>query len=162
MRNLPTLWNTERQDPIHTIRREMERFMNQVIPQLADAPSWLTSAPFSADKTFAPACDLEETGTHFMVSMDLPGIDQNDVHVEVDDQRIRIYGERKEEKRSSQSSSQRRERFHGAFERIIPIAAGIKTQEAQATFEKGVLKVILPKAQISQSRKIPIGKVSVQ
>lgn len=106
-----------------------------------------------------PAVDIHESGQQFMITAELPGIDDKDIEVTVSDESITIKGEKKHEKDESGEGYQLSERSYGAFERTFGIPAGVDADRIAAEFAKGVLKLTLPKtpeAQQKQPKKIEV------
>lgn len=106
---------------------------------------------------WSPAIDVNERDGKLRVRADLPGVNQNDVKVEVTGDAITIQGERKQEHEEKGKGFYRNERSYGHFFRSIPLPEGAKTEEAQAQFNNGVLEVSIPVPQRQQNRRqIPI------
>ena len=115
----------------------------------------LTSV-FSEDVagTFLPRIDLKEDNQAFVVSAELPGVDEKDVEVLLSGDTLTIKGEEKEEKGQNHH---RVERHYGSFNRVVTLPTDVLTDKVEATFEKGILKVTLPKAKKKpEAQKIPI------
>ncbi len=109
---------------------------------------------------FQPKVEVKESANDLRVSIELPGIDDNDLEVSVTDDALTISGEKREEKEESTCGYYHMERSYGSFRRRIPIQCSIDKDKAAATFKKGVLNVILPKtADAKQNvKKITIKK----
>ena len=78
-----------------------------------------------ADKFFEPAADVEETETHFLLSVDLPGISQEDIKIEVKDDFLSVWGERKFEESGEKDGSRFSRRSFGKFSKSFRLPAGI-------------------------------------
>jgi len=103
---------------------------------------------------FAPSIDVSETPKKIKVTAELPGMEEKDISVTVEDDYLIISGERKEEEEKEDDERYyHREMTYGAFKRIIPFNAAIDTDKAEAKFKKGVLKITLPKIPGSESDK---------
>lgn len=99
---------------------------------------------------------LQKNGT-FMVRADLPGLTKDDVKLELTENLLTLSGERKEEKEEKREGFYRSERCYGRFFRQIPLPAGVKTNDAAATFRNGVLEITIPAAKLEASiRKLEI------
>ncbi|HVW28135.1 MAG TPA: Hsp20/alpha crystallin family protein [Polyangiaceae bacterium] len=117
--------------------------------------------PFSSSElgnvTRWPQIEVSHRGDKLIVRADLPGLEKDDVNVEVRDEELRISGERRGQSEQQQSGFYRSERTYGSFYRAIPLPPGAKTDTASATFEKGVLEVeIEVPEQSNQGRKIEV------
>lgn len=103
---------------------------------------------------FAPSIDVSETPKKIKVTAELPGMEEKDISVTVEDDYLILSGEKKEEKEEEDDEKYyHREMSYGAFKRIIPFNASIDTDKVEAKFKKGVLKITLPKLPGSESDK---------
>lgn len=105
-----------------------------------------------------PAVDVLTRGEDLVVRAELPGIDpERDVSVEVDDGALRIHGQRRQERREEGDQFVRIESSYGAFERRIPLPDGVREEDIKASYDNGILEVVVPKAgTLTGGRKIPI------
>lgn len=94
---------------------------------------------------FAPKVDVSETEHEVKLTAELPGLDEKDVEVTLEEDAVIIRGEKKEEKEEKKGDVHRMERTYGSFHRVIPLPAAVKADAAKATFKKGVLTVTLTK-----------------
>ena len=101
--------------------------------------------------------DLVETGEHFVLKADLPGITENDVNIEVENNILTVSGERKTEHEEKHEGYYRLERATGAFARSLTLPEGIDAEAVSATFDNGVLEMRIPKPIQAQPRKVQIG-----
>jgi HSP20 family protein len=111
------------------------------------------------DRVFGMDVNVSETEKAFEVSAELPGVDEKDVSVEYRDGALTIHGEKKDERKEGESRNMRvAERSYGMFERSFTLPSEIEADKIAATFEKGVLKITLPKAPqaVAQVKKIAI------
>jgi len=94
---------------------------------------------------------------NFVVSAELPGLSNEDVTVEITDDAVVIQGERQVVQEDNEGGIQRTERRYGHFYRAIALPEGVKTDQARAEFQNGVLKISVPAPQPqSNARQIPI------
>lgn len=108
---------------------------------------------------FNPALNLAETDSAFEATMELPGLAQEDIEVTLTRDGLAITGEKKDEEEERNKNYVRRERSYGYFQRVIPIPADtIDSEKIEAEFDKGVLKITMPKLESakSPSRRIEI------
>lgn len=97
--------------------------------------------------------NISETDKALEVTAELPGVDAKDVDVEYRDGMLTIRGEKKEERKEGDKKSMRiYERSYGMFERSFTLPVDVEGEKITADFEKGVLKVVLPKAPQSQAQ----------
>ncbi|MBM3554998.1 MAG: Hsp20/alpha crystallin family protein [Alphaproteobacteria bacterium] len=105
-----------------------------------------------------PSLDVTETDKAYVVSAELPGMDEKDVEVILDKDRLTIKGEKKQESEKKEADFHVTERSYGAFQRAVLLPPTADTDKAAATFAKGVLTVTVPKkpeAQV-QAKKIEV------
>ena len=104
----------------------------------------------------APAVDLIDKKDEVVLRADLPGLEQKDIEVNVEDGTLSIRGERKEEKEAKEEDYYVTERWAGAFSRSVALPPGVDPEKIQATFKNGVLEVHLPKTVEAKGKKIEI------
>lgn len=106
-----------------------------------------------------PAMDLIDRSNELVVRADLPGLDENDISVEVEGRTLTIWGERHEAREERDESYYFCERWEGSFRRSLELPEGIDPQHASATFDHGVLEVCFPKTEPkTRGRRIEIGQ----
>lgn len=110
--------------------------------------------PEAAD--FVPGLDISETKNEIKVKVDLPGLTEKDVEVNLSGDILSIKGERKEETEEKEENYYRKERVYGTFLRQIQIPKKIKTDQVKAKFKNGVLHVTLPKAEEALEKGIKV------
>ena len=112
---------------------------------------------FGGRGLWSPAIDVSEREGNLIVHADLPGLNKEDVKVDVTDDSLTIQGERKREHEEKGQGFHRSERSYGSFYRSIPLPPGANTGEARAKFENGVLEISIPvPAARQRSRSISI------
>jgi HSP20 family protein len=105
---------------------------------------------------FLPEANVLETDKTVEVTLDLPGMKPDEVKVEMNDGRLYVAGEKREEKEEKGKTFHRMERRTGAFRRVINLPAVVDDVKAEATFADGVLKIILPKSRKAVPKAIPV------
>ena len=116
-----------------------------------------TPARIYNDQTFGPACEISETEDHFHMSVDLPGMRQDEIKIEVINNQLVISGERKRETGADKSQKvQRFEKSYGAFKRSFTLPVTVNNEKIDAHYENGVLELFLPKAEVAKPRQIEI------
>jgi HSP20 family protein len=113
---------------------------------------------------WSPQVEMYEKDNQLVICTDLPGLKQEDIQLEVSDDMLTIQGERRNEFEDTQEGYYRSERSYGSFSRVIPLPEGIDTEQAKASFESGVLKVMfpLPEQQRQRKRRIEVEGGSTQ
>jgi HSP20 family protein len=105
----------------------------------------------------APAVDFIETEKKYEISAELPGVDQKDINLKLENGALVIEGEKKFEKEKQEKGFSFSERRYGSFMRSFALPEGIDTSKIEAVFANGLLKVTLPKtAEAQKSEKIQI------
>jgi HSP20 family protein len=105
---------------------------------------------------WVPAMDLTEADDHFVLRADLPGLGEDDVSIEIQDNTLTISGERKAEHEERQRGWYRVERSFGRFSRSLTLPEGVDADAVEAHFDKGVLAVRIPKPAERKPRRVAI------
>jgi HSP20 family protein len=144
-------------EPVDSFRREMDR-LHREMDRLFDGfvtesggPSWW-SEMMGRGGAVTPQIDLSEDDKEFRVNVELPGLDQKDVDVTLTDRLLTVRGEKKEDKEQKEKNYYRRERAYGSFMRRIEIPSEVDAAKIEASFNKGVLTVRLPKSKEAQQK----------
>jgi len=141
-------------DPFRGFQREMNRLFDDFFSDFGLAPRWgSVERRDPGEAVFSPRVDVSETEKEVKLSTELPGLDEKEVTVEMDDAAITIRGEKKEEQESKGKNWFRRELSYGSFHRVIPLPATVDAGKAKARFKKGVLTVTIPKREEEQSER---------
>lgn len=94
-----------------------------------------------------PALDLYETEKEVVAKVNLPGVDPEKINVTVDEQTLRISGSTEEKSEEKKKGYFRREIRQGAFERVVQLPVPVKADATEANYDRGVLEIIMPKAE---------------
>ncbi|MBM4015481.1 MAG: Hsp20/alpha crystallin family protein [Planctomycetes bacterium] len=114
-------------------------------------------APLARDgDTFAPALDVHDDESQYVVRVELPGIDAKDVTLELDGDLLVLSGTKQDEKSGKEGGTRWTERRFGAFRRALELPGPVVAEGVKASADKGVLTITLPKAKPSSGRKIPV------
>jgi HSP20 family protein len=135
-----------------TLQNEMNRLFSTVF----DTPPGGNGGTGGAMRRWMPPMDLVETDDHFVLRADLPGLSEEDVHIELEDTTLTVSGERKAEHESRDEGFYRVERAFGAFSRTLTLPKGIDPEAITANFDRGVLEVRIPKPEERKPRRIEI------
>ncbi|HSD50117.1 MAG TPA: Hsp20/alpha crystallin family protein [Candidatus Methylomirabilis sp.] len=104
----------------------------------------------------APAVDMLDRKDEVVLRADLPGLEQKDIDVTVEEGVLTIRGERKGEREVKEEDYYCCERWAGGFERSLTLPAGVSAEKIKATFKNGVLEVHLPKVEKAKGKRIEI------
>jgi len=103
-----------------------------------------------------PTVDVSETMDNFVIEAELPGMDASDVSVSISGNMLNIKGEKKKEEEEKDEHHYRTERYYGSFQRSFQLPSSVKPEKIDATFEKGILKITLPKVEEAKKKEIKI------
>ncbi len=108
-------------------------------------------------QSFVPALNVSDRGTSIVVSAELPGMKDEDIHVSVDDGILYLKGEKKSEDKIEEENYIRVERSFGSFHRSIMLPSDVDAEKINAVYQNGILTVTLPKTvQEKKEHKIKI------
>jgi len=111
---------------------------------------------FNEEGMLVPAFDISETEKAYMITGEIPGIDSKELDITLLDGILTIKGEKKKEKEDTDENYHRVERHYGSFQRNFRIPEKVKTDKLDATYKDGVLKLTLPKAEVTKPKKIEV------
>jgi HSP20 family protein len=106
--------------------------------------------------SFAPAVDVYEDEHKVSLKIEVPGIDEKDIDVRVENNTLTVHGERKIEKEEKEENYRRVERQYGSFTRTFTLPQTVDTENVSATYDKGVLKINLPKKAEAKPKQIKV------
>ena len=139
-----------RRSPFREFDREMAEMMEHFFgdrpwPRLARGPGGWT-----------PPLDMVDRREEIMLRLDLPGLEQKDIEVTVEDGMLTVKGTRKEERETKDEEYYACERWTGAFTRSVMLPPGLEPEKMKAVFRNGVLEVHVPKTKEAKAKKIEI------
>jgi len=105
---------------------------------------------------FYPAMECFTRDKLLILKAELPGVDPKDIEVSIVGNQVFLRGEKKVERDIDDKNYFVQEVAHGRFERIIALPEGVKADQVKATFNNGVLELIMPSGVADQARKVPI------
>ena len=136
--------------PLDEFSHDMERVFDSLLGRTVGS----VLRPATQDK-FVPALDVLESEQGFSVFLDLPGVNPDEVKIEMDDGKLSISGARTGLDAEG-NRFHRLERSFGDFERTLALPNDIDVENIQASYQHGVLQIDLPKIEKQQPTKIPI------
>jgi HSP20 family protein len=148
---VPSTVRGEEMNPFLTLHREMNRLFDDMSSRFEGGmPSLLGRIPSW------PSIEATETDKDVRISAELPGMDEKDVEVLVDEDVLTIRGEKKAETEDKERRFS--ERYYGRFERVIPLPFAVEQDKVAASFNNGVLTVTLPKSAKAEekAKRIPV------
>lgn len=129
-------------------RDELNSFFDMPFPSAVGRTSQLFTG-------WSPALDLYESGDHFVAVVELPGMRKENIDISLHDGALTISGERKHEGNNGETA-QRTERYIGTFRRSIVLPTRVDPKKVSATYQDGILKVTLPKAEEAKPKQIQV------
>ncbi len=106
--------------------------------------------------SFAPPVDIYEDAHTVVVKMEVPGIDEKDIDVHIENNTLTVHGERKIEKEEKEENFRRVERQYGSFTRSFTLPSSVDTGQVNAHYDKGVLKINLAKKAEAKPKQIKV------
>jgi HSP20 family protein len=106
--------------------------------------------------TFAPPVDVYEDEHNITLKIEVPGIDEKDIDVRIENNTLTVHGERKFEKEEKEENYRRVERQYGSFTRTFTLPTTVDAEKVEANYEKGVLKVKLAKKAEAKPKQIKV------
>jgi HSP20 family protein len=131
---------------IAALQNEMSRFMNGLLED--NGPT---------TRNWVPALDVWETEDEIVYALDLPGIPEDKISVELDDGALTITAERERTEQESKDRFYRFERRYGTFTRTFGVPQGVKESDVRADYKSGVLEVHVKKPEQPKPKRIQIG-----
>ncbi|UCE33875.1 MAG: Hsp20/alpha crystallin family protein [Deltaproteobacteria bacterium] len=133
---------------LSSLRREMDRMWDRFFGE--------TPLTRRIGEEWWPSVDMSETKDNYVVKAELPGLEANDVDVSISGDVLTIKGEKKKEEEEKDEHHHYVERYYGSFQRSFRLPANVKSDKIDASFDKGVLKVTLPKVEEAKKKKIEV------
>jgi HSP20 family protein len=148
------------------------RYQNQGLPELSNAFDRLAVLRDEMDRLFdgafgpalfrtpgsfnrwSPALDVYQNKDQFTVLVELPGLKKEDIEISLQDGTLTVTGERKHERKGAEGYKS--ERFYGRFQRSVTLPATIDGSTVKASYQDGLLKVVLPKAEEAKPKQIEV------
>lgn len=155
----PALFRDSDRDPFMSLHREMSRLVDDMFRGF---DSRLPSLGRFSSRAGWPSVEISETDKEIRVTAEMPGMDEKDIEVMLDDGVLTLRGEKHAE--TDDRDRQFSERFYGRFERRIPLGFEVEQNKVTADFRNGVLSVTLPKSERAQTKakRIAIGGKSTK
>jgi HSP20 family protein len=141
-----------RWDPLRDLAT-MQNRINRLVRE-----SYSPEGPEEALTTtnFAPPVDIYEDEHHITLKMEVPGIDEKDIDVRIENTTLAVHGERKIEKEEKEENFRRVERQYGSFTRSFTLPSSVDTGQVNANYDKGVLTISLAKKAEAKPKQIKV------
>jgi len=127
--------------------RELERLFDE---------DWVPMFPAMRFRGAGPAANVSDTEREVVVEFDLPGIDPKRVDITIEDQTLTVSGGEEKEEKEERRNYLRREFQSSRFSRSITLPVAVKEEQARAEYKDGILKLILPKLELTPKKKVTV------
>ncbi|WP_446009067.1 Hsp20/alpha crystallin family protein [Candidatus Electrothrix sp.] len=140
------------------LHNEMDQRFEQMFREFGMGPPRLSNM---ANGMLKPTLDLSASENEYIVNVEIPGVDEKNLKIEVEKNTMIIRGEKKQEKEEKEKSYYRQERFYGSFQRILSLPEDADQDGIKATFKQGVLNITMPRKALPKAdvRQIAIKTV---
>lgn len=133
---------------VSTLRKEMDNLLNKFFGKSSLAEAFRDE--------WAPSLDVSETANSIVVKAELPGLEVKDIDVSLAGDLLTIKGEKRKEEEEKGEHYHYSERYYGSFQRSFRLPTTIQADKVEAKFEKGVLRITLPKTEEAKKKEIKI------
>jgi HSP20 family protein len=130
---------------------DIQQEMNRLFDSFFGRPSMAQAT----ERIWIPLVDLHETKDDVVVTFEVPGVREKEIHLSITGDLLTVRGERKWE-REQEATFHRVERAYGKFERTVPLPVPVQSAKVKATYRDGLLEVTLPKAEEVKPREIKV------
>ncbi len=154
-------------NPIWNIHREIDRIFEDVFSGsgIGRLPSLLGQKADIGDISnilLKPNVDIKETKKDYQITVEVPGVEENDIKLELADNILTISGEKKYEKEEKDEHYHSVERSYGSFRRILSLPEDVNTDNIDAKFKNGVLTISVPRKEITKSEGENVRQIEIK
>lgn len=139
------------------VRWEPFRELAQLQGEMGRLFNGLLDGPSRASQGWVPALDVWETENEIVYAFDLPGLSEDTISIEAQDDTLTVSGEREKTTETEGDRFYRYERRYGSFARAVGLPAGVDDAKITASYKDGVLEVRVPKPEEAKPRRIQLG-----
>lgn len=146
-------WNSN-EHPIQRFKNEIDGMFSRFF----DDSFLPASSLWNESSSFIPKCNIEEKNDHYLVEVEIPGVDPKDIHIELEGNTMTIKGERKRETKTENEDNKMHvvEQSYGSFYRAFTLPNNVNADQINAENKNGILFIRLPKNKESEPRRIDI------
>jgi HSP20 family protein len=149
---VPRRATSELSRPAGDMDRMFEDFLGRRLRPFLPERWW----PAAAMKITAPVVDLYEEKDDIVVKAELPGMEKDNIEVNLSDNRLTIKGEKKQEEEVKKEGYYRSERSYGSFVRTLELPREVQTDKVKAAFKNGILEIRLPKTEEAKKKETKV------
>jgi HSP20 family protein len=139
--------------PVDQLHQEMDQLFNNFFQGFGVSP-YTTGSLFPNSLTngfLKPTVDIGASEKEYAISIEVPGVEQKDITLEITNNILTIRGEKKQEKEEKEKDYYRMERSYGSFQRVLALPDDANQEEIKATFKNGVLTITMPRKTIAHT-----------
>lgn len=137
-------------DPTLPIHRDIDRLFDQFFrgfgPLFGDRPGFFPSVGEAG--LLKPRVDLSATDQEYLLTVEIPGVSEKDVSVDISGNTMTVKGEKRQEKEEKDKNYYRVERSYGSFQRVLSLPEDVNQEGIKARFKNGVLSITMPRASV--------------
>ena len=139
--------------PLQQLHQEVDRLFGQAFRGFGLSPFSFDQPLFPrlANDILKPTLDLGATDKAYTITVEIPGVDEKDVKLEIVNDTLTISGEKKQETEEKEKNYYRMERSYGSFQRMLSLPEDADQDNVKATFKNGVLTVTMPRKALPKS-----------
>lgn len=145
--------------PILQLHREIDRLFDAAFRGFGFPTLATTRFPAEWAAMMKPALDIQETDIHYKIALEVPGVEEKDLQVTLDNDVLTVRGEKRKDTETKEGGFHRIERSYGSFQRALNLPADADQESIKATLNNGVLTILINKREpsaVSKGRSIPI------
>ena len=135
---------------VAVLQNRINRLFDDAFPGTRDAEKEMSAV------AWRPSVDIFETSGVLVIRADLPGVNKEDVTVEIKDNELSIKGERKHDPETGEINYYRRERVFGSFSRSFNLEYRVRPENIKARFKNGILEVEIPKPEEEKPKQVSV------
>lgn len=143
---LPSLYSDH---PLLSLHREMDRVFDNFFQRFDN----LMPASFGSNALLKPNVDIRENKKNYKVTIEVPGVEESDIKLELQDGTLTVSGEKKYEKEDKDENTHFVERSYGSFRRVLSLPQDIDQDAIDAKFRNGVLTITVPRKQMAKPKE---------
>ena len=145
-RRLPSLYSGD--NPLANIHREIDRMFENAFDQFGTRlPRFSSSHRDRGGSLLKPQVDIRENKKEYNIAVEVPGVEEDDIRLELADDTLIISGEKKQETEEKDENYEWVERSYGSFQRMLSLPEDASESDIEAKFKKGVLTITIPRKQ---------------
>lgn len=144
-------WKKQQKKNVSRFQREFDDMFNRFFGRDFEIPG----DPLKKGHWF-PTADILEDKKKITLKAEIPGVEARDIDVSLDGRRLTIKGENKQQKEEKVENCLQMESSYGYFKRTIELPAEVDSEKIEASYKRGVLKIVLKKTKASESKKIQV------